>query len=170
MQYDEGIHTLVEYSTQLKSWKVFPTTFRWDSKVLQECFSCCLGEKNPANIMVSKETRCVHDVITDNTHIVPESCKELTLPLHSEGRYISFLNSVYMNDVPKVLKSNSVSSRTQAVLYSFWKRVIRSGACLNFSCLQLTATAFRSNNFGTSIIHTKFRRFCFTNFSNIAIP
>ena len=71
------------------------------------------GGKNLANIMVPKETRCVHDVITDNTHIVPENYKELALPLHSEGRYISFLNSVRMNDVPKVLKSNSVSSRTQ---------------------------------------------------------
>ena len=88
--------------------------------MLQEIFSCCLGKKNPANIVVSKETRCVRDVITDNTHIVPENYKELSLSLHSEGRYIIFLNSVCMNDVPKVLKSNSVSrSRTQAVLYSF---------------------------------------------------
>ena len=49
--------------------------------------------------MVSKETRCVHDVITDNTHTVPENYMQLTLPLHSERRYIIFLNSVYMNDV-----------------------------------------------------------------------
>jgi len=162
MHYDEGIHTLVEYSTQLNSWKVLPTTSRWDSNVLQEIFSCCLGKKNPANIVVSKETRCVRDVITDNTHIVPENYKELSLSLHSEGRYIIFLNSVCMNDVPKVLKSNSVSrSRTQAVLYSFWKRVIRSGACLTFSCLQLTATEFRPDTFGTSIIHTKFKKILF---------
>jgi hypothetical protein len=89
----------------------------------------------------------VHDVITDNTHIVPENYMQLTLSLHSERRYISFLNSVYMNDVPKVLKSNSVSSRTQASSYSFWKHVIRSGACLTFSCLELTAAAFRSDTF-----------------------
>jgi len=42
------------------------------------------GEKIPANIMVSKETLCVHDVITDNTHIVPENYVQVTLPLYSE--------------------------------------------------------------------------------------
>jgi hypothetical protein len=76
------------------------------------------GEKNPNNIMVSKETLFEHDVITGNTHIVPENYMQLTLSLHSERCYISFLNSVYKKDVPKVrvLMSKSVLSRTQAGL------------------------------------------------------
>lgn len=119
------------------------------------------GEKKSANIMVSKYTRCVHDVITDNTHIVPENYMQLTLPLHSGRRYISFLNSVCMYDVPNLLKSNSLSSRTQAGSYSFWKRFIRTSVCLTFSSLQLTATAFHSKNFRTSVTYTNFKKILF---------